>query len=224
MVERHTQAEIDMIDSILKKLQIERGWLVDVGAHDGIFQSSTRHLLFSGWDALLIEADDERFELLLKNTQQFLGCRTVHRRILYLDAELIRAKVPNSFDLLCIDIDGQDWWVWRKLLGKPKVIAIEYNSNFEPGECAVVPEDPEFRWSGDTFYGASAMALWGLGRKKGYTLVGQTPFSNLYFVRNDLAGAFTPLDPMEIPMERIHPVTSKSFLCWSGSWVPVVEV
>jgi hypothetical protein len=213
MVESHTKLEIDMIDTIMDKLGVKQGWLVDVGANDGSFQSSTRHLLDAGWNALMIEADKDLFYKLTSNTRAYKKCKVSCKRVVYLSESLDFFGVPDDLDLLHIDIDGQDFWVWAACSYRPKVVSIEYNSNFDPGERAVVPLDPEFKWEGDTFYGASATAFYELGLKKGYTLVGQTPFSQLFFVRDDLAKSFGALDPKDIPKERIHPLTQKQFLC-----------
>lgn len=213
-VERHTQAEIDMIHGLLSKLGIKKGWLVDVGANDGIFQSNTLELTQAGWDSVLIEADPEKFAQLKKNMARFARVRLVNEKIIInLDEVLRQQAVPLEFDLLQIDIDGLEYWVWLTSAEfKPKIVSVEYNSNFEPWEFKTIYYEPEFKWSGDSYYGASAAALAHLGKTKGYTLVGYTSWSNLYFVRSDLLGDIQPLDIMDVPKEPIHPPTTYEFL------------
>ena len=47
--------------------------------------------------------------------------------------------------------------------------------------------DPEFRWDGTDYFGASLLALSKLGREKGYTLVGCDSMGvNSFFVDDEL--------------------------------------
>ena len=88
---------------------------------------------------------------------------------------------------------------------RPKIVVIEYNSNFKPHQNKVIRYDPEHRWDNTMYYGASAGALNQLAEEKGYTLVAYTPALNLFFVRNDCAeGLFEPLSVKKVPTRRLH--------------------
>ena len=44
---------------------------------------------------------------------------------------LEKYNVPKEIDLLSIDIDFNDYWVWKAItVTKPRVVVIEYNSTF----------------------------------------------------------------------------------------------
>jgi hypothetical protein len=98
--------------------------------------------------------------------------------------------VPEELDLLSIDIDGNDWHVWREISKaiKPRVVLIEYNSAFPPGDDRVMPYNPEWAWDGYNYYGATITAMYNLGRHLGYSLVSAEGYGgvNLFFVRDDI--------------------------------------
>src|SRR6185437_13950018 len=89
-------------------------------------------------------------------------------------AELFRANgVPAEPDLLSIDVDGNDYWLWEALEAyRPRVVVMEYNAAHVPPDRWVLPYDPDHRWAGDDVYGASLAALEELGKRKGYALLG----------------------------------------------------
>ena len=97
-------------------------------------------------------------------------------------------NVPKSFDLLSIDIDYNDYWVWKAITDySPRVVIIEYNSSVIPTESKVVPYDPEAKWDGTNYFGASLLALKNLGLTKGYTLVGcDNAGVNAFFCKSNL--------------------------------------
>lgn len=96
--------------------------------------------------------------------------------------------MPKSFDLLSIDIDFNDYWVWKSIVDySPRVVVIEFNSSIPPNESKVVPYDPNAQWDGTNFFGASLLALKHLGLEKGYTLVGcDSNGVNAFFCKSDL--------------------------------------
>ena len=47
-----------------------------------------------------------------------------------------RAAEP---ELLSIDVDGEDYWIWEAMSRRPRVVVIEYNSGLEPGRRLVQP-------------------------------------------------------------------------------------
>ena len=82
---------------------------------------------------------------------------------------LLAEGTPPEIDLLSIDVDGNDYWIWRSLPAfRPKVVVIEVNPFFEPPLRWVLPYDAAFRWNGDWRFGASLAALEALGRELGY--------------------------------------------------------
>lgn len=100
-------------------------------------------------------------------------------------------SVPEQPDVVSIDIDGLDYWVWRGLRRyRPRVVIIEYNGGLGPQDALVVPENFA-GWDGSDYFGASIAALERLGNAKGYNLV-HTDLSglNAFFVRRDYGSAF----------------------------------
>ena len=65
------------------------------------------------------------------------------------------AHLPNDLDLLVVDIDGNDYHVWKRMQARPRVIMIEYNATFRPPDAIVQPYVRDPFWKGENFYGAS---------------------------------------------------------------------
>jgi hypothetical protein len=109
--------------------------------------------------------------------------------------------VPREFDLLSIDVDGNDFWIWKAIGRRPRVVVVEYNAAFGPGDSRAIVYDRDFRWDGTEYFGASLLALARLGREKGYDLVAcDSRGVNAFFVRADAAaGRFETR-----PIERIY--------------------
>jgi hypothetical protein len=108
--------------------------------------------------------------------------------------EVLRAHgMGGEIDLLSIDIDGNDYWVWEAIEAtRARVVVIEYNASLGPDDSLVTVYDPSFnryaRHPRGWYHGASLAALEKLGRAKGYSLVGcESTGLNACFVRADLA-------------------------------------
>jgi hypothetical protein len=85
-------------------------------------------------------------------------------------------KCDKDFNLLSIDVDGNDYHIWKNIKNyKPKCVVIEYNQTIPPN-IDLVDEIQEYLGMG-----ASIKSLEKLGREKGYSLVACTG-SNLIFV------------------------------------------
>ena len=39
----------------------------------------------------------------------------------------LKYEVPEDLDVLVIDVDGQDYWIWKSLNYNPKIVLIEFN-------------------------------------------------------------------------------------------------
>jgi len=122
----------------------------------------------------------------------------------------------GAFDLLSIDIDSHDYWVWKAIRATPRVVVIEYNPSFGPDLSVTIPyspEDREFRYDakfrGGIYHGASLRALTALGTEKGYSLVGcGSDGANAFFVRTDCSGGL----PIQSAAEAWSPIASRAHL------------
>lgn len=203
--------EDGIIREILRRLEIEQGWFVEFGAWDGVRFSNTFALVQRSWKGVYIEGDAKKANELEQNMRLHPGVISVCRFVSLeganrLDAILSQTPVPRDFDVLSIDIDGNDYWIWKSLTDyMPKVVVIEYNANFAAHESKTIPYDENHCWDDSSFYGASAAALNGLGETKGYTLVACTRKLNLFFLRNDLMqGRFKRLKVSNVPIGEAH--------------------
>ena len=94
---------------------------------------------------------------------------------------------PTNFDLLSIDVDGNDYWLWEAIGPfKPRVVVIEYNSALGP-ITATVKHYVSDSWDGTSDFGGSVKAFAALGERLGYRLVhAESTGVNLFFVRHDV--------------------------------------
>jgi hypothetical protein len=98
-----------------------------------------------------------------------------------LDELLETTSIPTSFDLLSVDIDGNDYHVWAASERySPRVVVVEFNPTIPNGISFVQPADPQVN------QGSSLDALVELATRKGYELAGSTEF-NAFFVRSDVS-------------------------------------
>jgi hypothetical protein len=189
-------------DAILARLFDEIGTTnriaVEIGARDGVRGSNTHALSRKGWTRLLFDAEPKG-----------KGVIRAHVTVENINRLLQRAGVPPVFDLLSIDVDGNDWHLWRALtVAIPRVVVIEYNSKFSPEDSLVMPYRARHEWDLTDYYGASAAALVKLGRQKGYTFVALEPRVNLFFVRDSVVTdqlverPLPPADPYGYPAAR----------------------
>lgn len=145
-----------------------------------------------GWTGLLVDSDREIVDALRRRWRP----TDVDVKQLWITSEdvddhLMRWGYDGEVDLLSIDVDGNDLWIWRAVtVCHPRVVAIEYNSAFGAKRSVAVPYDPAFSRDKDVvaglYYGASLGALVREGARKGYRLVATTNV-NAFFVREGLA-------------------------------------
>jgi len=151
-----------------------------------------------GWSGLMVDAKTESIE---KVTVRFKGhpVRTVKQRVTRegINAMLEKFGFTGELDLMSIDVDGMDYWLWEAVTAcSPRVLAIEYNWLFGGERAVTIPYSSEFDLGaiGNRGYrGASLAALAHLGRKKGYRLVA-TERVNAFFLRNDLGPDIREID------------------------------
>lgn len=133
-----------------------------------------------GWQGLLMDGSYENLSINLR--KEFITAENIN--------ELFnKYQVPYDLDLLSIDIDLNDFYIWKSLDSKykPRLVVIEYNATHLPHEDKIVKYDPYDMWDGTNYFGASILAFYNLAKKKGYSLVyADQNGVNLFFIRNDL--------------------------------------
>jgi hypothetical protein len=128
--------------------------------------------------------------------------RTVHARVTPENVQELfaQAGVPDEPDVLSIDIDGVDYWVWQAITDyRPRIVVAEYNAHLDPAQALTVPRDHAAGWDGSDYFGASLGALRDLALARGYRFVHtDTSGANAFFVRSDLPGDYPPEDEVVV--------------------------
>jgi FkbM family methyltransferase len=183
--------EDGILEEVFRRIGVAGRFCVEIGAGDGGENNTARLIRDAGWGGLLLEASAPRFARLQERYRDRPDVRTARARVNAGNVEqLLREhRVPREFDLLSVDIDRDDYWVWAAVQGwRPRVVVIEYNASRPPPQRWVVKEDPGRAWDGTDHFGASLASLTALGRRKGYTLVGTNSTGvNAFFVLSEAA-------------------------------------
>jgi hypothetical protein len=138
-----------------------------------------------------------------------------------------RHGVPEELDVLSIDVDTIDYWIWAALGHyRPRLVVVEYNASLSHEEALVFPNDETARWDETSYYGSSLGAFRQLAAVKGYQLV-HTEMSgtNAFFVRSDLSDLVDVSDP---PMrstnfgQSVHGCHQTRYIASGNIWLPVV--
>lgn len=183
-----------IIREIFNRIGTVNKQFVEFGVGDGL-QNNTAALLLDEWKGAWFEGDPHNFQKVEKNLKGFIDKKQLSLIPAFITADNIEKlflenKVDKELDFLSIDIDGNDYWIWKSIKKfKPRVIVLEYNASYGP-HISVVPEyNEKYVWKRTHFYGSSIAAFDKLAKSKGYTLVVCTFLgNNAYFVRNDLVG------------------------------------
>ncbi|WP_233532224.1 hypothetical protein [Paenibacillus alkalitolerans] len=193
--------EDGILEIIFSRIGTKHNFFVEFGVGDGI-QCNARYLVSQkDWGGLMIEGNPIMYQRMQQNMTLFPKVKTLKEFIAKDNISGIFKKmgIPVEFDLLSIDIDGNDYWVWQALHQyKPRVTVIEYNAYHKPPERWVMQYNESHVWDGTTYYGASLSSLAALGKKMGYALIGTESMGvNAFFVRQDLlsVSGFQELTP-----------------------------
>lgn len=224
--------EDGLIEQILKELGIRDGFFCEFGASDGKISSNTYHLVCSNhFQGIAIESSESLYQECVQNYREFPKVKVFHGAVLYgdekndLNAWLKRGELPYDFDLLSIDIDCDDYYVWENLTEfNPKIVLIETNSSRDP-IYEELPGNPSTEYNIDLLRewspgaigrGCSFISAVKLGLKKGYIPVSYT--GNLLFVRSDLIDRLKEF-PYKISSDPYDYVSLYTHLVmWRNKW------
>jgi hypothetical protein len=209
--------EDGIIAEVFRRIGVRDRFFVEIGVGDGS-ENNTLHLLLNGWRGVWIDAWEEGIARAREQYAPLIGAgklAVIHANASpgNVAAVLRDAGVATNFDLLSIDIDGNDFHVFEAMGDwKPRVAVLEYNASFGPTARWVMPFSPAHRWDETLVFGASLAAITGLANSKGLDLVGcNLPGTNAFFVAGgeDLASfkrPFTPTEHYEPPRYFLLPM------------------
>lgn len=167
-------------DGVIHKLFADIGvtdkYYVEFGTQNASECNTRRLRETCGWSGLLMDGGHDNPAI------------NLHRAFITREniVSLLRKyNVPKSFDLLSVDIDGNDYHVLKSILRhyQPRVIIVE--TNFEISKSLTIPYTPNHRWDGSCRGSASVEAFRRLHAAFGYSQVSALP-PDTYWVRNDV--------------------------------------
>ena len=197
--------EDGVIAEILRRIGAPGRFFVEFGVESGLEGNSVYLADVAGWQGLFMEADDGCFTQLQRKYIAQDRVQTVKAMVTPENIEglLEAAGVPLEPDVLSIDVDGQDYWIWEAITHfRPRLLMVEYNAAIDVRRRLVQPRGVS-GWDRTAYYGASLASLRELGERKDYRLV-HTELSaiNAFFVREDLAGDAFP-EASEVPVRAV---------------------
>ncbi len=185
---------------------------VELCCGEGI-QCNTANLIINhGWFGLLLDGDKAKLD---KGRAFYRSCRDTY--ILppkLVDAWITRDNINDimryhnftgPIDLLSLDLDGNDYWIWKALdVIEPRVVILEYQSGWGPEPRVTQKYVEDFHTSnvkapqGVPQNGASLGAFVALASAKGYRLVGcERHCFNAIFIRHGIGEEYLPEVPIE---------------------------
>jgi hypothetical protein len=193
--------------------------VVEICSGDGVECCSANLIVNHGWQALLFEGNSD---LVDRGRQFYEHCgdawfsppRFVNTWVTpdNVNAHLAEHGFGSDVDVVIIDMDGNDYWMWEALELDPRLVVVEFNQALGTEPSIVIPYRPDFRWrEGSAYRSASLRAFAKLASRLGYRLVGTERYCfNAFFLRNDCAPDLIPEVSVESCMN--HPKLTEDYV------------
>jgi hypothetical protein len=171
---------------------------VEFGVED-YREANTRFLVtHDNWRGVVLDGDKGNVEAIRRDP--IYALHELRAACVFVDADNINTVLRGAgasarIGLLSIDIDGNDYWVWRAIdCVDPVIVVAEYNSVLGAKRPVSIPYDASFVRSrahhSFLYFGCSLPALCHLASSKGYAFVGSNSTGlNAYFVKRGHLGA-----------------------------------
>jgi hypothetical protein len=164
---------------------------LEIGVGNGT-ENNTLNLITKGWEGLWI------------GNQKLISDVSKSKKVVYLDnwvtQENILSLIENTkfkeFDLISVDIDGNDYYIWERLLSlySPKIIVAEYNGKFDSETEWIMNYESEHKWNQGWHFGASFLSFANLFSKFNYRVVAcSLNGNNMFLVKSDFQNVFNDI-------------------------------
>jgi hypothetical protein len=193
---------------------------VEICAGAGIECNTANLIINHGWTGLLVDGDDAKLQ---RGREFYRECQSTSIWPPYLTNRWVTRENVNTIlqemnysgqiDLLSLDLDGNDYWIWDAIdIIDPRVVILEYQSAWGPEKRVTQRYQENFSFldvkvkPGFPRCGASLAAFVSLGRKKGYRLVGCNHLCfNAIFIKQGTGEAHFPEIPAQDCFEHDMP-------------------
>ena len=197
-----------IIQFLIDKLEIdyEHQNFIEFGVED-YSEANTKFLLLNNnWSGLILDSSNENIENIKK--KNFFWKFELEAIKCFIMKENINSIITNSnmnkkkIGILSIDIDGNDYWVWKEInVIDPLIVIVEYNSTFGFEKKISIPYKQDFERSkahhSNLYWGASIEALKFLAKQKGYKfLTTNSAGNNAYFIKENI------FDKMKLDLKK----------------------
>lgn len=156
--------EDGIINEIFRRIGFTNKFFVEFGVENGL-ECNTTNLLLHQWSGLWIDGS-EKFCKSIRGmfVQQIASNQlTVLNRFITaanIENLLAEAKVPSEPDLLSIDIDFNDYYIWEAISGyRPRVVVLEYNAVIMPDVAWTIEYNETATAVPTSYFGASLKAF-----------------------------------------------------------------
>lgn len=196
--------EDGIIEWLVSQINVPNTRFLEFGV-ENFREANCRFLLMNrNWKGLVFDGSRDHMSALRSERLYWMFDLTAKAAFVTaenIDSLITEAGFAGPLGLLSIDIDGNDYWVWKSIRSVDAAIVVcEYNPILGDRYPIAVPYDPQFRrfdsHHSGLYFGCSIEAIRQLATIRGYTFIGTNSNGiNAFFVRNDLA---TPiLEKME---------------------------
>ena len=183
-----------IIQYLTRNLELRHRTFVEFGVED-YMESNTRFLLQKdNWSGFVMDGSRECIDRVMR--APFFWKHDLTARAVFVTRENVRLLLHENagkwkgLDLLHIDLDGNDYWVWQEIDVNPAIVIVEYNSTFGIDRAITIPYSADFQRAqahfSHLYWGSSLKALHMLAQRKGYDFIGcNNAGNNAYFIRRD---------------------------------------
>jgi hypothetical protein len=209
----YSQFEEDgIILYVLSMIGLKTKRVVEMCCGSGDECMATNLVLNHGFDGYLFDGSAEN----IRQAKAFFGSK--HDCLLYgpvlRDAwittdnvnDLLRESgCAGEVDLFSLDVDGNEYWVWKAIdVINPRLLVVETHNIIPSDESITHKYEPDFCYVNQPeqdFRGVSLLAMVRLCRKRGYRLIGAHRHGfNAFFLRDDEGAKFFP----EVSVEDVR--------------------
>jgi len=211
----YSQFEEDgIILYILSIIGMKTKKVVEICCGDGSECMATNLILNHGYDGFLFDGDSEN----IKRANDFFtgkkDCLLTPPKLKHawitkdnINHLLSEINVSGEVDLLSLDIDGNDYYIWEAISEINPRLCVFETHNVIPGDLSLtIPYSDQFNcWDKvgfeQDFRSVSLLAMNKLSQNKGYRLIGGHRHGfNVFFLRNDINIEQFP----EVSIKEIH--------------------